>query len=162
MWNLQCKIIAVISGSTGIVTKALRKILETIPGKNSIDSLQKTGILGTLHLIQKVLQSETWSLSSGDCCWFRRSTRKKKPVTKDNNNNNSNNNRSTFKEIGWVDAVWIHLAQDRDQCRLLWIWKWTFTSYNMWGNAYVGDKLLVYIEEPCYKELVSFASHCTE
>jgi len=75
--------------------------LEAIPGKNSIDSLQKTGILGTLHLIWKVMQSETFCLNSGDCCWFRGSTRKKKPVTKDDDDddddddNNNNNNRSS-------------------------------------------------------------------
>jgi hypothetical protein len=36
----------------------LRKNLETIPGKHSIDSLQKTAILGTSHIKQKVLQCE--------------------------------------------------------------------------------------------------------
>jgi hypothetical protein len=40
-------IIAVITGATGIVTKDLKKNLEAIPGKYSIDSLQKTAILGT-------------------------------------------------------------------------------------------------------------------
>ena len=29
-----------------------------IPGKHSIDSLQKTAILGTSHIIRKVLQCE--------------------------------------------------------------------------------------------------------
>jgi hypothetical protein len=42
MWNLKCTIIPVIIGATGIVTKSLRKNLEAIPGKHSIDSLQKT------------------------------------------------------------------------------------------------------------------------
>ena len=32
--------------------------LETVPGKHSIDSLQKTAILGTSHIIRKVLQCE--------------------------------------------------------------------------------------------------------
>jgi len=32
--------------------------LETIPGKHAIDSLQKTAILGTSHIIRKVLQCE--------------------------------------------------------------------------------------------------------
>jgi hypothetical protein len=35
------------------------KYLETIPGKHSIDSLQKAAVLGTSHIIRKVLQSET-------------------------------------------------------------------------------------------------------
>jgi hypothetical protein len=40
MWSLKCTIISVIIGVTGIVTKSLRKNLEAIPGKHSIDSLQ--------------------------------------------------------------------------------------------------------------------------
>ena len=42
MWNLKCTIIPVIIGATGIVTRNLRKNLEAVPGKHSIDSLQKT------------------------------------------------------------------------------------------------------------------------
>jgi hypothetical protein len=40
-------IIPVIIVATGIVTKVLKKNLETVPEKQSIDSLQKTAILGT-------------------------------------------------------------------------------------------------------------------
>jgi hypothetical protein len=56
MWNLKCTIIPVTIGATGIVTRSLRINLETVPGKHSIDSLQKTAILGTSHIIRKVLQ----------------------------------------------------------------------------------------------------------
>jgi hypothetical protein len=55
MWNLKCTIIPIITEATGIVTKSLRKNLETIPGKNSIDSLQNTAILGIRHIIRKAL-----------------------------------------------------------------------------------------------------------
>ena len=58
MWNLKCTIVPVIIGATGIVTRSLRKNLEAVPGKHSIDSLQKTAILGTSHIIRKVLQCE--------------------------------------------------------------------------------------------------------
>jgi hypothetical protein len=58
MWNIKCTIIAVIIGATGIVTKTLRKKLAT-PGKHLIDSLQKTAICGTAHIIWKVTQCET-------------------------------------------------------------------------------------------------------
>ena len=60
-----------------MVTRSLKKNLETIPGKHSIDSLQKTAILGTSHIIRKVLQCEAWSLSGGAHRWFKRSTGKK-------------------------------------------------------------------------------------
>jgi hypothetical protein len=59
MRNMKCMIIPVVTGSNGIVTKGLKKNLEAIPGKHSMDSLQKTAILGTSHIIRKVLQSET-------------------------------------------------------------------------------------------------------
>jgi len=58
MWNLKCTIIPVIIGATGIVTRSFRKNLEAVPGNHSIDSLQKTAILGTPHIIRKVLQCE--------------------------------------------------------------------------------------------------------
>jgi hypothetical protein len=59
MWNIKCMIISVVIGATRIVTRGLRKNLEAIPGKHSIDSPQKAAILGTSHIIWKVLQSET-------------------------------------------------------------------------------------------------------
>ena len=55
MWNLKCTIIPERIGTTGIVTRSLRKNLEAIPGKHSTDSLQKTAILGTSHIIRKIL-----------------------------------------------------------------------------------------------------------
>jgi len=42
MWNVQCMIILVIIGAIGIITRGLKKNLEAIPGKHSIDSLKKT------------------------------------------------------------------------------------------------------------------------
>jgi hypothetical protein len=64
--------------------RGLKKHLETIPGKHSVDSLQKTAVLATWHIVQKVLQSGTWSLRGGDLRWFKRaSAREKRPVTRD-------------------------------------------------------------------------------
>ena len=75
----------------------LKENLEAVQGKHSIDSLQKTAILGTSHITRKVLQCEAWSLSGGDHRWFKRSTGKKGPwqetfISYYNNNNNNNNN----------------------------------------------------------------------
>jgi hypothetical protein len=58
MWNRKCTVIPVIIGATGIVTRSLRKHLEAVPGKRSIDSVQKTAVLGTAHIIRKELQCE--------------------------------------------------------------------------------------------------------
>ena len=57
--KLKCIIMLVVIGANGTLTKSLKKNLEVIPGKHSIDSLQKTAVLGTSHIILKVLQSET-------------------------------------------------------------------------------------------------------
>jgi hypothetical protein len=59
MWNIKSFVIPVITGATGIVTKGLKQYLETIAGKHSIASLQKTVVLGASHIIRKVLQSGT-------------------------------------------------------------------------------------------------------
>jgi hypothetical protein len=48
----------IMIGATGIVTEGLKKNFEAIPGKHSVDPLHKTAMLGTSHLIWKVLQSE--------------------------------------------------------------------------------------------------------
>jgi hypothetical protein len=39
-------------------------------------------VIGTSHIIRKVLQSETWSLSGGVCHWFKRSARGKETCDK--------------------------------------------------------------------------------
>jgi hypothetical protein len=52
-------IMPVIIGATGIVTKDLKKNSESVPVKHSVESLQKTAILGTSHIIRKVLQCES-------------------------------------------------------------------------------------------------------
>jgi len=39
MWKLKCTIIPVITGATGIVTRSLKKNLEAVPGKHSIDEM---------------------------------------------------------------------------------------------------------------------------
>ena len=50
MWNLKCTIIPIIIGATEIVTRSLRKNLEAVPRKHSIDSLQMTAVLRTSHI----------------------------------------------------------------------------------------------------------------
>jgi hypothetical protein len=57
-WNMKCKITPVIIRATRIVTKDTKKNLEAISGRHSTDSLKKTAILGTSHIIRKVLQDD--------------------------------------------------------------------------------------------------------
>jgi hypothetical protein len=46
-------VIPVIIVVMGIVTEGLKKYLKTIPGRHSVDSLHKTAVLGTSHIIRK-------------------------------------------------------------------------------------------------------------
>jgi len=55
MWNVKTKVIPVIIGTTGTISKSLRKYVSNIPGKHEVKELQKTAILGTARIIRKVL-----------------------------------------------------------------------------------------------------------
>jgi len=55
MWNVKTKVIAIIRGATGTISKSFRKYVSNIPGKHEVKELQKTVILGTAHIIRKVL-----------------------------------------------------------------------------------------------------------
>ena len=55
MWNVETKVIPVIIGATGTISKSFRKYGSNIPGKHKIKELQKTAILGTAHVLRKVL-----------------------------------------------------------------------------------------------------------
>ena len=55
MWNVKTKVIPVIIGATGTISKSFRKYLSNIPGKHEVKELQKTAILGTAHIRRKVL-----------------------------------------------------------------------------------------------------------
>jgi hypothetical protein len=59
MWNMKCMIIRVIPGPTRKATKCLKEVLKAVPGKHSMDSIENIAVLGTYHIIRKVLQSET-------------------------------------------------------------------------------------------------------
>jgi hypothetical protein len=44
-----------VIGATGTISKSLKQYLSNIPGKHEMKELQKTAILGTAHLLRKVL-----------------------------------------------------------------------------------------------------------
>jgi len=55
MWNVKTKVIPVIIGVTGTISKSFRKYMSNIPGKHEVKELQKRAILGTAHILRKVL-----------------------------------------------------------------------------------------------------------
>jgi hypothetical protein len=55
MWNVKTKVIPVLIGATGTISKLFRKYVSNIPGSYEVKKLQKTAILGTAHILRKVL-----------------------------------------------------------------------------------------------------------
>jgi hypothetical protein len=55
MWNVKTRVITVITGVTGTISKSFRKYMSNIPGSHEVRELQKTAILGTAHILQKAL-----------------------------------------------------------------------------------------------------------
>jgi hypothetical protein len=55
MWNAKTKAIPVIIGATGTISKSFRKYVSNIPENYEVKELQKTAILGTAHILRKVL-----------------------------------------------------------------------------------------------------------
>jgi hypothetical protein len=55
LWDVKTKVMPVIIGATGTISKSFTKYLTNIPGKDDIKELQTTAILGTVHVLRKLL-----------------------------------------------------------------------------------------------------------
>ena len=55
MWKVKTRVIPVIIGAIGTISKSFRKYISSIPGNHEVKKLQKTAILGTAHILRKVL-----------------------------------------------------------------------------------------------------------
>lgn len=55
MWRKKVEVIPVIIGATGVVDKNIRSYVGKIPGHHNIYNLQRSAILGTAHILRKVL-----------------------------------------------------------------------------------------------------------
>jgi len=53
--NVKTKAMPIIIGANGTISKSFRKYVSNIPGKHEVKELQKTAILGTAHILRKVL-----------------------------------------------------------------------------------------------------------
>jgi hypothetical protein len=58
-------VIPVIIGATGTISKSFRKYVSTIPGNHDVRELQKTAILGTAHILRKVLMYKYIRVNTG-------------------------------------------------------------------------------------------------
>ena len=57
MWGMRTETIPVIIGALGAIKKGLETYLGRIPGQISIGELQKITLLGTAHILRRVLSS---------------------------------------------------------------------------------------------------------
>jgi hypothetical protein len=55
MWNVKTRVIPVIIGATGTISKSFRKYVSTRPVTREVRELQKTAISGTAHTLRKAL-----------------------------------------------------------------------------------------------------------
>jgi hypothetical protein len=55
MWNVKTRVMPVIIVATGTISKLFIKYVSNIPGSHEVRELQKTAILGTAHILRKVL-----------------------------------------------------------------------------------------------------------
>ena len=55
MWKVKTRVVPVIIGATGAISKSFRKYVSNIPGNHKVKEIQKTAILGTAHILRKVL-----------------------------------------------------------------------------------------------------------
>jgi len=58
MWNVKTKVIPVIIGAIGTISKSFRKYVSNIPGKHEVKELQKTAILYTAHILRKLIMQK--------------------------------------------------------------------------------------------------------
>jgi hypothetical protein len=54
-WTVKARVIPVIIGATGTISKSLTQYLSNVPGWHEIKELQTTAILGTAHKLREVL-----------------------------------------------------------------------------------------------------------
>jgi hypothetical protein len=55
MWNVKTNVIPVTPWATETISKSFRKYLSNVPEIHEVKELQKTAILGTAHILRKVL-----------------------------------------------------------------------------------------------------------
>ena len=55
MWNVKAKVIPVIIGATGTISKSFRKYVSNIPRNHEVKELKKTALLSTAHILRKIL-----------------------------------------------------------------------------------------------------------
>ena len=57
LWNVKAKVVPIVVGALGVITPNLSKHLDAIGVTTRIELLQKAALLGTAHLLRRVLEA---------------------------------------------------------------------------------------------------------
>ena len=63
MWNKRVQVIPVIIGATGVIDQSIKEYIGKILGNHNIYNLQRSAILGTAHILRKVLSIKPGSVT---------------------------------------------------------------------------------------------------
>jgi hypothetical protein len=55
VWSVKTKLTPVKTGATGTIPKSFRKYMKNLSGSHPIKGIQQTAIMGTAHVLRKVL-----------------------------------------------------------------------------------------------------------
>jgi hypothetical protein len=72
MGNVRTRVIRVIIGATGTISKSFRKYVSDIPGNHDVREVQTTAILGTAHIlwgVQEAMTLTTENSHTGHCTY---------------------------------------------------------------------------------------------
>jgi hypothetical protein len=55
MWNVKARVVPVVVGALGAISPGIEKHLDNIPGNQDVRPLLKFALLGSAHILRKVL-----------------------------------------------------------------------------------------------------------
>ena len=55
MWKVETKVVPIVVGALGTITKDFEKYVKMLPDNISIEEIQKIALLGTAHILRKTL-----------------------------------------------------------------------------------------------------------
>ena len=58
MWKMKATTIPVVIDALGVIKKGMKSNIEKIPGKIYLKEIQKITLLGTAHILRKVLSTD--------------------------------------------------------------------------------------------------------
>ena len=55
MWKMKTVVIPVVIGALGLIKRDVNKYVERIPGNVSLNEIQKIALMGTAHILRKIM-----------------------------------------------------------------------------------------------------------